>query len=149
MEADEVAASSAARIVVVVVSLLEAEEAPDLRLQDEARLRAARRINFMSFSIPDRGCPDASDAPNRHIADWRLAAGRAGRRHSLPGLICRSSLIATGTLAWLGVDPAAALDVPDTDAQRAWVLSFEPRRTKSCAQRKRAPEDPAPAIAPL
>jgi protein-tyrosine phosphatase len=117
-----------------VVSLLEAEEVVDLDLGAEEGLCRAQGMDFIKFPIPDRGLPASRNeaaAICRVLAD-RLAAGDAVAIHCRAG-IGRSSLMAACTLFVAGFDPTLVLDaitsargltVPDTDAQRDWVLQF-------------------------
>ena len=118
----------------VVVSLLEPEEISELGLQDEAALCGARRIDFISLPIPDRGLPPSEHEMLR-LARSLLAAGQDGRSvaiHCRAG-IGRSSLMAASVLICSGIAAEEALalirasrglSVPDTDAQRDWVLGF-------------------------
>lgn len=115
----------------VVVSLLEREEVEDLELQREAALCAANGIDFRSFPIRDRGLP-ADTREARRFAASVAAAGKPVAIHCRAG-IGRSSLMAAAMLVGDGVDPAAALraigtarglPIPDTDAQRDWVLAL-------------------------
>ncbi|MDC8015722.1 protein-tyrosine phosphatase family protein [Tahibacter soli] len=118
----------------VVVSLLEAHEARDLDLADEARLCARYDIDYIGFPIPDRGVPERHDAV-RDLADALVAELRAGRGvvlHCRAG-IGRSGLIAACVLSRLGHAPPSAFAmlarargtlVPDTDAQSQWAAAF-------------------------
>lgn len=115
----------------VVVSLLEREEVEDLELQREATLCAENGIDFRSFPIPDRGLPaDAGEAVR--FAAKVAATGKPVAMHCRAG-IGRSSLMAAAMLVGGGTDPATALaaigaarglPIPDTDAQRDWVLAL-------------------------
>jgi protein-tyrosine phosphatase len=111
-----------------VISLLEPDEVADLGLENEAKLCIDKGIRFISFPIPDRGLPEDSEVK-------RLLAGIEGfdqgiAIHCRAG-IGRSSIIAAAILVDEGMKAAEALTaievarglvVPDTDAQRAWVL---------------------------
>jgi protein-tyrosine phosphatase len=115
----------------IVVSLLEREEVEDLELQREAALCVENGIEFRSFPIPDRGLPDNA-AEALRFATEVAAAGKPVAIHCRAG-IGRSSLMAATLLIGSGVPPAQALDaiaaargvpIPDTEAQRDWVLSL-------------------------
>ncbi len=115
----------------IVVSLLEREEVEDLELQREAMLCAESGIEFRSFPIPDRGLPgDAGEA--LRFAAQIAGAGKPVAIHCRAG-IGRSSLMAAAMLVGEGMDPAKVLaaigtargvPIPDTDAQRDWVLAL-------------------------
>ena len=118
----------------VVVSLLEAEEVAELALRQQAGHCRARGIDFISFPIPDRGVP-ASEIGLLRLARTLLAAVQDGRSvaiHCRAG-IGRSSLLAASVLICSGMPAedalalirnARGLSVPDTDAQRDFVLGF-------------------------
>ncbi len=129
--ADEVAGWRA-NGVDIVVSLLEPDEVCELDLKDEPAMCAMERIDFQTFPIPDRGTPSTAEA--KQLAQ-RLAAriddGCSIAIHCRAG-IGRSSVIAALVLIVLGDPPAEVfgrisaarrLQVPDTEAQQAWVLS--------------------------
>jgi protein-tyrosine phosphatase len=118
----------------VVVSLLEQEEISELALQDEAALCRAHGIDFISCPIPDRGVPESAPKILR-LARSLVASVQEGRSvaiHCRAG-IGRSSLMAACLMICFGVGAEDAfeqiresrgLSVPDTDAQRDWVLEF-------------------------
>ena len=114
-----------------VVSLLEADEVSDLELQSEPLICEQAGITFSSYPIVDRSLPrDRADA-------LRFASGLAQSTdpiaiHCRAG-IGRSSLMAAAVLKVRGISPNVALEllskargmaVPDTDAQRQWILSL-------------------------
>jgi protein-tyrosine phosphatase len=117
----------------VVVSLLERDEVAELGLQREAELCRSRRIDFVSFPIPDRGVPGADDsAQMASVLAAGLRDGRSIAIHCRAG-IGRSSIIAACALIVCGIDAGEALalikaarglNVPDTDEQRDWVIAF-------------------------
>ena len=118
----------------VVVSLLEQEEISELALQHEAALCRALGIDFISCPIPDRGVPESRPKILR-LARSLVASVQDGRSiaiHCRAG-IGRSSLMAACLMICSGVGAeeafelireARGLSVPDTDAQRDWVLDF-------------------------
>jgi protein-tyrosine phosphatase len=118
--------------VEIVVSLLEPDEVADLGLEDEAAICTRNGIDFRSFPIADRTTPDAAKAMR-----FAAAAGIVGKPvaiHCRAG-IGRSSIMAAAMLVNDGISPDAALaaiakarglPVPDTDAQRRWVLALAP-----------------------
>lgn len=115
----------------VLVSLLTADEAAELELQDEELLCGARGLRFVSFPIPDRGVP-CSIAEAQCTVELILAELQAGKTvaiHCRMG-IGRSALIAACVLKsqGIGVDDAFAMisrargfSVPDTEEQKEWV----------------------------
>jgi protein-tyrosine phosphatase len=119
----------------IVVSLLETGEVAELELEREAMLCRALGMEFVAFPIPDRGLPGSvreTSTLARRLA-MRLDEGKAVAVHCRAG-IGRSSIIAACTLVCAGIGADAALamiemargvPVPDTEAQRAWVLSFQ------------------------
>jgi len=117
----------------IVVSLLEPSEVPNL-IDAERALCEEFGVEFVSFPIRDKTVP-ASAGPfaglARQLAD-RIAAGSSVAIHCRAG-IGRSTVLAACVLILLGVDGAVALDmiavargveVPETEAQRQWVLGF-------------------------
>jgi protein-tyrosine phosphatase len=120
--------------VSVVASMLERDEVVELGLEQEASLCASSGIEFVSYPIADRSVPLAKS--ETHRLAQRLASDvqseRAVAIHCRIG-IGRSSLLAACTMHYLGIEPIAAfeaisksrgLTVPDTEAQRQWVLDF-------------------------
>ncbi|NPU14595.1 tyrosine protein phosphatase [Bradyrhizobium sp. 83002] len=123
--------------IAVVVSLLEPAEVHDLGLQREVALCEGHGIAFVSFPIPDRGCPDSRSAALRLSQDVavRLRDGADVLIHCRAG-IGRSAVVAACVMSRLGVSAAGALariaaargvDVPDTEEQRAWVMQLDTR----------------------
>lgn len=121
----------------VVVSLLTADEIPELDLADESAVCSRHGLHFRSFPITDRGIPQSEcrfrEFINDVVAD--LAAGRSVAIHCRAG-IGRSSLVAASLLAIKGYSVDKAFDtiiaargcsVPDTPEQRAWVTGFVER----------------------
>jgi protein-tyrosine phosphatase len=117
-----------------IVSLLEQEEISELALQHEAALCQAWGLGFISCPIPDRGVPESR--PKILQLARSLAAsvqdGCSVAIHCRAG-IGRSSLMAACLMICSGVGAEDAfelirqsrgLSVPDTDAQRDWVLEF-------------------------
>ncbi len=120
--------------VEIVVSLLERHEIDDLGLENEAALCAESGIQYLSFPIPDRGVPDDPDIAMR-FADEIAGRGKPIAIHCRAG-IGRSSLLAAVVLISRGINAVDALSaigrarrtsIPDTDAQRDWVLQLERR----------------------
>lgn len=116
----------------VVVSLLEREEIEDLELGMEAKLCEEAGIQYVSFPIPDRGVPSDVDMVMRFAADI-LSKDKPTAIHCRAG-IGRSSIIAAAILMSSGVSASDALSsigqargllIPDTDAQRDWVLGLQ------------------------
>ena len=117
------------RGIELVVSLLEPDEVDDLQLGREAALCDRSGIEFRSFPIPDRGVPDDVEAA-RSLAAEIARSGKPVAIHCRAG-IGRSAVVAALVLASGGtaggdalsaIETARRLPVPDTEAQRAWVL---------------------------
>jgi protein-tyrosine phosphatase len=118
----------------IVVSLLEPDEIEDLGLGMESMLCEASGIRYVSFPIPDRGVPHDPRNVMRFAAEI-VAERKPIAIHCRAG-IGRSSLMAAAILIGRGVEPVAAMSaiqkargvpVPDTEAQRDWVLKLEER----------------------
>jgi protein-tyrosine phosphatase len=118
----------------VVVSLLTPEEVADLDLAQEAELSRAKNIEFVAFPIPDRSTPLSRRATTELVKTLhaRLAEGKNIGVHCRQG-IGRSALIAACLLVFAGVEPETAFRhvsvargsvVPETFAQRDWVIAF-------------------------
>ena len=117
----------------VVVSLLEPSEAPGLT-EAETQLCQEFGIEFLSFPIRDKTVPvvlDAFTSVARHLSQ-RILSGQGVAIHCRAG-IGRSTTMAACVLILLGVDAEVALDmiaeargveVPETEAQRQWILEF-------------------------
>jgi protein-tyrosine phosphatase len=122
----------------ILVSLLTRDEETELGLSDERHHCEASGMVFLSFPITDRGTPGSDGEAlalirqlSRSVSDAKAIA-----IHCRMG-IGRSSLIAASVLVMLGIDGEHAFDllatarglaVPDTKAQRQWVLDV-------CSQR--------------
>lgn len=115
----------------VVVSLLEAQEAAELGLDDERQAAQHQAIGFISFPIPDRGIPAAAEAAVAVIGliVAQLDAGKNVAVHCRQG-IGRSGLGASGVLMSSGIKAAEAMQivstargvsVPETLEQRRWI----------------------------
>jgi protein-tyrosine phosphatase len=118
----------------MVVSLLELHELAELDLWQLPTMCRAAGIELVSFPIPDRGVPASMRKTGRLARDisHALRTGKAVAVHCRAG-IGRSALIAACVLVRNGYDVHAAFDtiakargveVPDTEAQRAWVWTF-------------------------
>ena len=116
-----------------VVSLIEPFEIPALNAA-ESELCREFGIEFLSFPIPDKSVPPSLEAFARIVAllAERIASGHSVAVHCRAG-IGRSATLAACVLVWLGVDADVALDmiadargleVPETEAQRQWILGF-------------------------
>ena len=117
-----------------VVSLLELSEILELGLEREAELSREHGIEFISFPIPDRGLPTSlrDAATLAQTLALQVCEGKAVAIHCRAG-IGRSSLVAAGVLICSGlraddalrlISVARGIDVPDTEAQREWVVAF-------------------------
>jgi len=114
-----------------VVSLLEQDEVRDLQLEDERELCVQNGIAFFSFPIRDRGLPEDRAAALRFAREL-AGSDKPIAIHCRAG-IGRSSLMAAAILIETGIPAETALraiatarglQVPDTDAQRDWILDL-------------------------
>lgn len=121
----------------VLVSLLEAEEAADVGLADEAGHCLRSGIEFVHLPITDHGIPSASDLVELAVADLsgRLKRGQGIGAHCFAGL-GRSPLLIASVLIHNGQTAPDACDlislarghpVPEMEAQCRWLDDFEMR----------------------
>jgi protein tyrosine/serine phosphatase len=116
-----------------IVSMLTTSEEVELELEKEEELCAAAGLRFHRHSIPDRDLPLQPEfdgfikslLPTLIQGGFILIHCRAG--------IGRSSVVAAALLSRLGVGAHEALssiskargfEIPDTDEQKAFILSF-------------------------
>lgn len=115
----------------VVASLLTAEEASELGLQQEESLARQEGVELRNFPIPDYGVPSSRTDFGRFLSglEKALASGKNVGIHCRQG-IGRSSLAIAALLVLSGEKPEEAFrsvarargrEVPDTDEQRRWV----------------------------
>ena len=115
----------------VIVSLLEDDEAAQLGLALEGGAASACGIQFVSFSIPDRGVPSSVSDSLLLIKkiSSQLESGRNVAVHCRQG-IGRSGLIAASLLASSGMELESAiqtvsfvrgLTIPETPEQLRWL----------------------------
>jgi protein-tyrosine phosphatase len=120
----------------ILVSLLESEEAMDLGLQLEGELAQKAGIEFVSFPIADRTTPENRQSFCRLISHLATEI-RAGRHIGVHcrGSIGRATVTTASVLIELGwnaehalrvIEEARGCPVPDTEAQRRWILHFAP-----------------------
>ena len=118
----------------VVVSLLTRDEQAELILVDEENLCRDNDIEFVSFSIVDRGIPSSFESFSDQMIQFaeQLANGRNIAVHCRQG-IGRAALVAICLLVLSGVEPATAIDrvgaargcsVPETPEQRRWIADY-------------------------
>jgi protein-tyrosine phosphatase len=118
----------------VVVSLLTSLEVMELELTNEADICGTHQITFISFPIIDRQVPATLSSTIELVnqIDNFLQQGRTVAIHCRAG-IGRSGIIAVCVLLKQGysadsafemISKARGVEVPDTDAQKAWVVSY-------------------------
>jgi protein-tyrosine phosphatase len=120
----------------VLVSMLTEEESTELGLESESDDCVAAAITFVNLPVPDRSVPpDSNDF--LHAVE-RLA--QLAREGQYIGVHCRasigrSSVLAVSVLMRLGwganeafdaVEAARGCPIPDTPAQRQWVIQNVP-----------------------
>jgi protein-tyrosine phosphatase len=116
-----------------VVSLVEHQEIPGL-VEAERALCEEFGLEFLWFPIKDKTVPPSED--DISVLAGKLAKDISGGRslaiHCRAG-VGRSTVLAASVLIQLHIDGGTALDmiaeargieVPETEAQRQWVLSF-------------------------
>jgi len=117
----------------IVVSLVEAPEMPGL-MEAERDLCDEIGLEFIWFPVRDKTTPPSVDAVSALAKrlSRALLDGRSVAIHCRAG-IGRSTLLAACVLVHLHIDAAVALDmlaeargleVPETEAQRQWILKF-------------------------
>lgn len=118
----------------VLISMLEADEAAELGLSNEAAVCKTAGVTFRSFPIPDRETPQSTArfAEFLQLLQSDLRAGRSIGAHCRAS-IGRSSLLLAAVLCAEGFEPddaflrisrARGSRVPDTEEQFAWVKRF-------------------------
>ncbi len=131
---DEVLLAWKSEGVDILVSLV--EQAEILGLADAERALCEEfGMEFVWFPVRDKTAPLSQDAVSvlaRRLAE-EISLGKSVAIHCRAG-IGRSALLAACVLIQLDIDGAAALDmiadargteVPETEAQRQWILSFD------------------------
>jgi protein tyrosine phosphatase (PTP) superfamily phosphohydrolase (DUF442 family) len=117
----------------IVVSLVEQPEMPGL-MEAERALCEECSLDFLWFPIRDKTAPTSRDAISALAGQLAnaISIGKSVAIHCRAG-IGRSAVLAACVLIHLDIDPAIALDmiaeargteVPETEAQRQWVLGF-------------------------
>ena len=139
---DEVEALHAAGVD-VLISLLTPEEIIELGLSEEGSLCQEQDIRYLSFPIQDRRVPSVR-ADALAFLERLSALLREGRHiaiHCRMG-IGRAALMAAGLLVLTGDTPLHAFErlsaargqpVPETEEQRAWVVSLHQYMQESMA----------------
>ncbi len=116
-----------------VVSLLETDEAAEIGLADERTLCEENGMEFLSYSITDRGLPSSlADFSQFTLKLYEtIGRGQATVIHCRAG-IGRSGIVAAGVLLRCGFEPgdafhhitkARGMAVPDTEEQRQWIIA--------------------------
>lgn len=117
----------------VIVSFLTSSEEFDLELENERTIAGSLGLQFISLPTTDRGLPERT--PFLALVETTLEYLRNERHvvaHCRMG-IGRSSLLAAAVLmregmpstdAWKTIAKARGMNVPDTQAQQAWVNSL-------------------------
>lgn len=125
---DDEIASFAAQGLQTLLTLLTPDEEIETGLTDEVVLAEKHGLDFMRYSIPDRGVPKSvtlfAEVTN-DLADSGKAIGvhcRAGIGRS--GLACAAIMLRLGhelDAAFDAISKARGVPVPDTPEQRDWL----------------------------
>ena len=127
---DDEIASYAAQGLQVLLTLLTPDEEIELELTDEVVLAEKHGLDFMRYSIADRGIPKSATLFAEVIHDL-ADSGKAVGVHCRAG-IGRSGLATAAIMlrlghelgdAWESIATARRVRVPDTPEQRDWVAS--------------------------
>jgi protein-tyrosine phosphatase len=121
-----------------LVSTVEDWEASELGLDRERELAGHLGLKFISFPMHDRSTPNDGKSFTAFVESLaaRLEAGEKIGVHCR-GCIGRSTVVTACTLIRMGWSAADALQtieiarefpVPDTEEQRAWIMSFRVAR---------------------
>jgi protein-tyrosine phosphatase len=133
---DDEAQTAYPRGVDVVVSALTPDEEAAFDLAGAPGAFRGAGSEFVSLPVVDRDVPGVAVVESLTLLTRRLEEGRVVAVYCRQGL-GRSPLVAASLLTLAGVDPEVAWErvqrargriVPDTKAQREWVLDL-PRRT--------------------
>jgi protein-tyrosine phosphatase len=137
---DDIAALQAAGVDMLVSSLTDSEAA-ELDLTRERELALLSGIEWVSFSIEDRGLPPSVQA----VSDLVRRLGVALSSAKTIALHCRAGIGRSATLAscvliaagvslddaFARIERARGCSVPDTPEQRAWVARFAEELARS------------------
>jgi protein-tyrosine phosphatase len=119
--------------ITTVVSLLTPEEENELDLMEEPAVAQSHGLGFLSLPIPDREVPASESEVTAILARLHAILGSGGSAviHCRQG-VGRAGLLASCLLIYEGKQPlesiqavsqARGVEVPETPAQRAWVLN--------------------------
>jgi protein-tyrosine phosphatase len=120
----------------ILVSLLPSDEATYLGLSREAEFAQKAGLEFISFPIPDRATP-ANRENFCKLISYLAEAIQSGKHVGAhcQGSIGRATVTTASVLIELGwnaehalrvIEEARGYPVPDTEAQRRWILQFTP-----------------------
>lgn len=126
---DDEIGSYAAQGLQTLFTLLTPDEEIELELTDEVVLAEKHGLDFMRYSIPDRGVPKSATLFAEVINDL-ADSGKAVGVHCRAGI--RRSGIATAAImlrlghelddAWQQIAKARRVPVPDTQEQKQWLV---------------------------
>lgn len=122
----------------VLVSLLTAEDAEELGLNEESRIAHQLGMRFISYPILDRCTPVDAASFRLLVTELRdhVRAGRSIGAHCR-GSIGRATVLLASVMIALGwqadqvlrlIEQARGFQVPDTPEQLQWILRFQPER---------------------
>jgi protein-tyrosine phosphatase len=128
----------------VLVSLLGPDEEDELNLRDEGASCTTHGIEFVALPVPDLGAPvDTTTfvAAVQRLAEQLRAGGSVAIhcRQSVgrSGLLAVSIAVVSGADVKEGIEivsRARGVRVPETDAQRAWLIANAGRLSASMYQ---------------
>lgn len=118
----------------VVVSMLDESETREFELEREGELSNTKKIDFVSFSVPDRSVPASKNEFLILVKKLKehLLAGKNVGIHCRQS-VGRAPLLAAAVMTFLRTEPDEAFrqlsvargrEVPETEEQADWVRRF-------------------------
>lgn len=122
--------------VTVIVSLLDPAESREFELQDEKEIAEQNGLNFIGYSIPDRGIPSSGkecveiiDKIYRSLETGENVVVHCRQGIGRSGLIAAALFIVTGNSVEKAIQHVSrfrGVSIPETEAQREWLNRIAP-----------------------